>query len=120
MSQKKFAVYDNNTYLHARAGQYTRVPGFWIGGSSLLVHGTWVWYPSLQPPTYARWEPTEPNDRGHAWCMHLWRPFHFKWADYTCETPQNFVCETPYVCQSSFWSSTNHVSSDEIQLWTFN
>ncbi|XP_048732397.2 perlucin-like [Ostrea edulis] len=72
--------------------------GCWIDGTDSLVEGEWVWTTTgktISTEDYQKWFPGKPDSGGTGEdCMALLQHENYSWDDDSCETMNNFLCET--------------------------
>ncbi|KAK7473843.1 hypothetical protein BaRGS_00034894 [Batillaria attramentaria] len=79
----------------ARSGGYQ---GLWLGGTDMFNEGHFVWAGSRRlirnGAGFTDWKLGEPNDHErNEDCLHLYRPYGYRWNDAPCTWHQNFACE---------------------------
>ncbi|KAK7473845.1 hypothetical protein BaRGS_00034896, partial [Batillaria attramentaria] len=72
--------------------------GLWLGGTDMLNEGHFVWAGSRRlirnGAGFTDWANGQPDDAGrNEDCLHLYRPYGYKWNDVPCTRHQNFACE---------------------------
>ena len=69
--------------------------GWLIGATDKAVEGEFVWMNSKNWTLFTDWHPTEPtNSNADESCVFVSKGESFQWADVSCETRLNYICET--------------------------
>ena len=70
----------------------------WMGGTDMLIEGTWLWAGTLKPLVYKNFLPGQPNnEQANQHCLALFRDRGFKWDDYFCDKQMVPLCKARWV-----------------------